>query len=155
MATPSSRTAATPFRSRLTVLAFAASAICLFPSAPRAGGRLAMPPISETMASHAACVAELARLAEDDRKVAVAKTTAPDGTTREVTFASDGPTRTSPDRVRYEATVWYHHGRPRVDLGQMEISHGFETVSRLCEGAVLTTRSERGFTLATFEPVEK
>lgn len=117
-----------------------------------ASGRMAMPPITMVLASPAACVAEIERLAAEDRRAAAAKTTAPDGATREVVLQTEGMRKSPPDRVHYEATLWFHHGRMRADLGQMEVSHSFETTIRDCVGSTLTIRGERGYGLATFEP---
>jgi len=120
-----------------------------------ASGRMAMPPITTVLASPAVCAAEIERLAAEDRRAIAAKTTAPDGATREVVLQTDGVRRSAPDRVHYEATLWFHHGRMRADLGQMEISHSFETTIRDCVGGTLTIRSERGYLLATFEPTAR
>lgn len=117
-----------------------------------ASGRMATPSITTALASPAACAAEIERLAAEDRRAVVAKTTAPDGTTREVALQTDGVRRSPPDRLHYEATLWFHHGWMRTDLGQVEISHSFETTIRDCVGKNLTIRGETGFTLATFEP---
>ena len=117
-----------------------------------ASGRMAMPPITTVLASPAACAAEIERLAAEDRRAVVAKTTAPDGATREVVLQTDGVRKSPPDRLHYEATLWFHHGRMRADLGQVEISHSFETTIRDCVGSTLTIRGERGYGLATFEP---
>jgi hypothetical protein len=62
-----------------------------------------------------------------------------------------GAQRRSPDRLHYEATLWFHHGKMQAELGRMEISHSFETVIRECEGAVLMIQGEKGFTLSTFD----
>lgn len=117
-----------------------------------AGGRMAMPPLTTVFPSPAACAAEIERLAAEDRRAVAAKTTAPDGATREVALQTEGVQKSPPDRLHYEATLWFHHGRMRADLGRVEISHSFETTIRDCEGSTLTIRGERGFTLATFEP---
>lgn len=121
-------------------------------TSPRAGGRLQMPTIAKVLASHAACAAEMESLAAEDGKAVEAKTTASDGTTREVTLQTEGMQRLAPDRLRYEATLWFHHGKMRADLGQMEISHSFEKTTRECEGRTLMIQDEGGFTLSTFDP---
>lgn len=117
-----------------------------------AGGRMTMPPVTTVLASPAACAAEIERLAAEDRRAVAARTTAPDGATHEVALQTEGVRKSAPDRLHYEATLWFHHGRMRAELGRVEISHSFETTIRDCDGNTLTIRGERGFTLATFEP---
>lgn len=116
-----------------------------------AGGRMAMPPVRQALASPAACAAEIEARASADRRAVVARRVAADGATREVTLQTQGIERHGPESLRYEATLWYHHGRVRAELGQIETSHSFEKTVLECEGAMLTTSGEKGFTLSTFE----
>lgn len=130
--------------------------LCALLLAPAlAGGRLQTPLTAKTFASPAACAAELESLIAQDSKAIFPKQVMPDGTTREVNLKTEGMQKLAGDRLRYEAMLWFHHGKPRPDLNQIEISHSFEKVIRECEGTVLMIHGEKGFTLATFEPLGK
>lgn len=117
-----------------------------------AGGRIALPPVSQSFPSHVACAAELERQAEQDARAASPRVTSAQ-MLREVQVLTRGVETAGPDKRRYEVTILYQHGALRTDLSQYEISHSFDKVIRECDGATLTTTSEKGFTLSTFEPV--
>jgi hypothetical protein len=120
-----------------------------------ASGRLPVPPSSQTLASHQACVDELERQYAEDQQRVVKKTVEADGASRETSLETAGIERTGTDNARYQATVWHHYGRVRTDLGQIETSHSFETLLRECDGATLHISGETGYTLSTFEPWTK
>ncbi len=120
-----------------------------------ASGRLPVPPSSQTLASHRACVEELERQYAEEQRRVVKKTLDADGSDHETSLETAGIERTGTDTARYQATVWHHHGRVRTDLGQIETSHSFETRLRECKGATLHISGEMGYTLSTFEPWKK
>lgn len=122
--------------------------------AGQAGGTLSLPPVAEDMGTHAACVAAIEKAYAQDRQAIATRTIAPDGTTREVTLETAGPQRKGADGLEYQATLWFHHGRPHQALNQLEITHSFERFRRLCSGGQLKTTQTKGFTLSTFEPLE-
>ncbi|BBU63832.1 hypothetical protein MSC49_37670 (plasmid) [Methylosinus sp. C49] len=117
-----------------------------------ASGRLPVPPSSQALASHRACVEELERQYAEDKRSIVERTIAADGSSRETSLETSGIERTGTDSVHYQATIWHHHGRVRADLGQIETSHSFDTRLRECRGATLHISGETGYTLSTFEP---
>lgn len=117
-----------------------------------ASGRIALPPVSQTFPSHAACVAEMERLAAGDARQASPRVTTA-GTLREVTLETRGMARRGPETLRYEATIWYHNGVFLRESARFEISHSFERVVRECAGSTLGITGEKGFTLSTFEPM--
>jgi hypothetical protein len=120
-----------------------------------ASGRLPVPPSSQTLASHRACVEALERQYAEDKRRIVEKTVAADGSSQETSLQTSGIERKGSDNVRYQATVWYRHGRVRTDLGQIETSHSFETHLWECKGATLHISGETGYTMSTFEPRKK
>lgn len=120
-----------------------------------ASGRLPVPPSSQALASHRACVEALERQYAEDKKRIVEKIVDADGSSQETSLETSGIERKGTDNVRYQATVWYHHGRVRTDLGQIETSHSFETRLWECKGAALHISGETGYTLSTFEPWRK
>jgi hypothetical protein len=117
-------------------------------------GQVTVPPTSQTYASPAACLAALEEAHAQDRGRVVARTVAANGDTREVVLVTTGVERTGADTARYEVTLWYHHGRLRPDLQQVETAHSYERRHHRCDGAVMTTTGENGFTLSTFDPPE-
>ncbi|WP_157198917.1 MULTISPECIES: hypothetical protein [unclassified Methylosinus] len=120
-----------------------------------ASGRLPVPPSSQMFASHRACVSEIERQYADDQRRIAEKTVEADGSSRETSLETSGIERTGTNDVRYQATIWYHHGRVRTDLGKIETSHSFETRLQECKGAMLHMSGETGYTLSTFEPWKK
>lgn len=121
-----------------------------------ASGTLPMVPVTQDYGSFTACRAALAAQAAADRAAATPRQTAADGTTREVTLDTTGigagPADMGPETARYDAVLWYHHGRPDPALGQTEVSHSYEHRLMVCAGPVMTTTGETGYTLSTFEP---
>lgn len=117
-----------------------------------ASGRLPVPPSSQALASHRACVEALERQYAEDKRRIVEKIVDADGSSQETSLETSGIEREGTDNVIYQATVWYHHGRVRTDLGQIEMSHSFETRLWECKGATLHISGETGYTLSTFEP---
>lgn len=131
----------------------AAALLALLAAAPvMASGRISLPPVTQTFPSHAACVAEMERLAQGDARQASPRVTT-DGTLREVTLETRGMARLAPETLRYEATIWFHNGVLLRESARFEISHTFERVVRECAGSTLRITGEKGFTLSTFEPV--
>lgn len=112
-------------------------------------------PSSQAFESHDACFATLERQYVEDKRNVVKKTVETDGSTREASLETSAIERTGPEEARYQATVWYHHGRVRADVGQIETSHSFETRLWECKGATLHVSGEKGFTSSTFEPWKK
>lgn len=131
----------------------AATLLALLTAAPvMASGRISLPPVTQTFSSHAACVAEMERLAAGDARQ-VSPRVMTDETLREVTLETGGMARLGPETLRYEATIWYHNGVFIRESARFEISHTFERVVRECAGSTLGITGEKGFTLSTFEPM--
>ncbi len=118
-----------------------------------AGGTLPVLPVTETMPDFAACLARLEGYAREDQAQVMARQTDPTGLIREVTLVTVGVESTAATKARYEATLWFHAGRPDVALKQVETSHSYQTRSRTCDGGILTTEGADGYTLSTFDPL--
>lgn len=126
-------------------------------SAPAiASDEVELPAMHEMLPNPRACLARLHAAEAADRAAALARTADADGTSREVKVEAKtrGVERVGRKRARYATRIWYRHGRPRPDLGQIEYSHSWEEQSLECRGRELTTRSSRGHTLSTFEDAE-
>ncbi|MDZ3832410.1 MAG: hypothetical protein U0S50_11390 [Sphingopyxis sp.] len=104
--------------------------------------------------THQACVAALEDLAADDRRQVAPLSIDADGNRREVTLSTKGIERTGETTARYDATLWYQHGRPRPDLQRIETSHSYAHRLRECSGATMTTTGRDGYTLGTFDPID-
>ncbi|MCX8477237.1 MAG: hypothetical protein MT490_15725 [Sphingomonas sp.] len=139
-------------RLRLGILLYLA-----LPFAPAlASDEVELPAMHEMLPNPRACLARLHAAEAAGRAAALALTAYADGTSREVKVEAKtkGVERVGQRRARYAARLWYRHGRPRPDLGQIEYSHSWEEQSLECRGRELVTKSSRGHTLSTFEDAE-
>lgn len=121
-----------------------------------ASDEVELPAMHEMLPNHRACLARLHAAEKADGAAALARTANADGTSREVKVEArtKGVERLGQNRARYAARIWYRHGRPGPDLGQIEYSHSWEEERLECRGRELITRSSRGHTLSTFEDAE-
>ena len=115
-----------------------------------------MPPQEERMASQKACLAFLRDRAAEDAQLPKPETVAADGSRQTVTVEakSKGVERIGHGRARYAARVWYVNGWPRPDLGQLEYRANWEEHIYECRGRKLVSRTSRGFTNESFEPLQ-
>jgi hypothetical protein len=118
----------------------------------RASGRLPLFPTTQTFKSNSACIAALRNFLAEDQKQALAERADAKGNTQEVQLITTGITFINRTRAQYDATLWYHHGRFRAELQQVEVSHSFEHRLRECDSNILRTSGDKGFTLSTWEP---
>lgn len=118
-----------------------------------AGGTLPVLPVTETLPDFAACLSRLEKYAKDDQAQVMARQTDATGLIREVTLETVGVVSTAATKARYEATLWFHAGRPDATLKQVETSHSYQSRSHTCDGGILTTEGTDGFTLSTFDPL--
>jgi len=130
----------------------AALAILCAPMVGHASGHLPIPPTTQQFKSHEDCAAALQRLQDADQKQVAPKTTKADGATREVDLDTKGIERLGPKDVRYEATLWFHHGHLIAEPKGTETSHSFQRRLNECQDDTLHTSGEDGFTLSTFDP---
>jgi hypothetical protein len=137
--------------------AYVLGALFLHAIAPsaRASGVVEMPPITVNFPSHTLCRAQLNQSFQQQRQEASAKTTLPDGRTREVGFESrtHGVARISRTKSIYEGRVWYAYGQNRPEMGVVEVSHSWQEIRQHCTGRQLKTFRSSGFTLSSFEPM--
>lgn len=108
------------------------------------------------MASQKACLAFLRDQAAEDAQLPKPETVAADGSRRTVTVEakSKGVERLGRGRARYAARIWYVNGWPRPDLGQMEYRANWEEHAYECRGRMLVSRTSRGYTSESFEPLQ-
>lgn len=144
---------------RLLEMALAcAAAVVFFPPAPgSASGQMRIFTAPVSFKSHQACVAALEEAYAEDRRQAAPLNVEASGDRREVSLITKGVQRTGPRLAIYDATIWYHNGRLRIDLPQQQIetSHSYEHRVRRCDGNILKTSGEQGHTLSTFDPADK
>lgn len=124
------------------------------PTLACASGSLPALPMSESFASDEACLVALQDVAAEDRRQVAPKAVTADGGTQEVSLDTSGVERTGPGAARYDATLWWHNGIPRTDLPQIEVSHSYRHRLRECDGRVLRTTGEDGYTMSTFVPAK-
>ncbi|MCV9907637.1 hypothetical protein OIV19_08420 [Brucella sp. HL-2] len=60
---------------------------------------------------------------------------------------------TTHDTATYDATIWYHNGHRRDDLKEMEYNNSYAHRLRICEGKIMRTTGEDGYTQSTFGPL--
>lgn len=118
-----------------------------------ASGTLPVLPVTETLPDFAACLARLHGYAREDQAQVMARQTDATGLIRQVALETAGVVSTGATRARYDSTLWFHAGRPDAALQQVETSHSYQTRSRSCDGATLTTQGRDGYTLSTFDPL--
>ncbi|MBL4928477.1 hypothetical protein [Fuscibacter oryzae] len=118
-----------------------------------AGGALPVLPVTETLPDFATCLAQLEGYAREDQAQVMARQTDATGLIREVTLETVGVVSTAAAKARYEATLWFHAGRPDAALKQVETSHSYQSRSHTCDGGTLTTEGTDGYTLSTFDPL--
>lgn len=116
----------------------------------QASGQLPAVPSTRNFASYAECLAALEATHELDLKRIEPRVVAEDGGVRELTLDSVGVEPQGPQAARYEATLWYHHGKRRTDGQDIEFSHTYEHVVRECQGQVMQVSEAGGYTLSTF-----
>ncbi|WP_173009364.1 hypothetical protein [Methylobacterium sp. P1-11] len=126
--------------------------VAVSPMAAFASGQLPAQTMVEVLASDTACLDTLRALAAEDRRQVAPKSAMADGMIREVSLDTSGVERTGPASARYDATLWWHNGTPRTDRPQVETSHSYSHRIRECDGRVLRTTGEDGYTSSTFAP---
>jgi hypothetical protein len=119
-----------------------------------ASGTMSLPEQKETLSSYRSCVVRLKQAMKEDKAAPAPRKLREDGSTREVTLdmRSKGVEKLGKQHARYEARVWYHHGRATAEGSQVEVNHSWEHRALECMGNVLTTNASNGFTSSTFEP---
>lgn len=118
-----------------------------------ASGRLPLPPVDEEYGSHSACVRALDTYYKENLAEIRSKSIAPNGEVSEVRLITDGIRHTAHDSATYDATVWYHHGRRRDDLQELENNNSYKHRLRICQGKIMRTTGEDGYTQSTFGPL--
>ncbi|WHS30254.1 hypothetical protein QLQ09_01345 [Brucella sp. NM4] len=118
-----------------------------------ASGQLPLPPVDEEYGSHSACVVALDAFHSENQAQIRSKSIAPNGEVSEVRLITDGIRHTARNSATYDATVWYHHGRRRDDLQEMEYNNSYVHRLRICEGKIMRTTGEDGYTQSTFGPL--
>ncbi len=121
-------------------------------TATHASGHLPIIPTTQTFKTHSACVVALQGFLAEDRKRAHAERTDAKGDTQEVQLITKGLKLIDRTEAQYDGTMWFHYGRFRAELEQVEVSHSFEHRLRECDGNILRVSGDMGFTLSTFEP---
>ncbi len=131
------------------------TALVLGPSIASASGAVEMPPRQERMSSRKACIAFLEERAVEDAHLARPESVDADGSRHSVTveIRSKGVERTGRNRARYSVRVWYGHGIPRPDLGQIVYRASWDEHTYECRSRMLTTRTAQGFTNENYEPL--
>lgn len=119
----------------------------------QASGQLPAVLSTQNFASYGECRAALEAAHGLDRKRVAPRVVAEDGSISEVGLDSVGIEPLGSQAARYEATLWYHHGKPRPDGQDIEVSHTYEHVVRECRGEVMQISERGGYTLSTFEPL--
>lgn len=119
----------------------------------QASGQLPVVLSTQNFASYGECRAALEAAHGLDRKRVAPRVVAEDGSISEVGLDSVGIEPLGSQAARYEATLWYHHGKPRPDGQDIEVSHTYEHVVRECRGEVMQISERGGYTLSTFEPL--
>ena len=119
-----------------------------------ASGMMSLPEQKETLSSYRSCVVRLKQAMKEDKAAPAPRKLREDGSTREVTLdmRSKGVEKLGKQHARYEARIWYHHGRATAEGSQIEVNHSWEHRALECKGNVLTTNASTGFTSSTFEP---
>jgi hypothetical protein len=119
-----------------------------------ASGMMSLPEQKETLSSYRSCVVRLKQAMKEDKAAPAPRKLREDGSTREVTLdmRSKGVEKLGKQHARYEARIWYHHGRATAEGSQIEVNHSWEHRALECKGNVLTTNASNGFTSSTFEP---
>lgn len=128
------------------------AALLSMPGFAQASGQLPVVLSTQNFASYGECRAALEAAHGLDRKRVAPRVVAEDGSISEVGLDSVGLEPLGSEAARYEATLWYHHGKPRPDGQDMEVSHTYEHVVRECRGRVMQISEGGGYTLSTFEP---
>jgi hypothetical protein len=131
------------------------TALVLGPSIASASGMVEMPPRRERMGSRLACIAFLEERAVEDAHLARPESVDADGSRHSVTVEtrSKGVERTGRNRARYSARIWYGHGIPRPDLGQIVYRASWDEHTYECKGRMLEIRTAQGFTNENYEPL--
>ncbi len=139
-------------RMNWAILPVALAALVATPAT--ASGTMALPEQKETLSSYRSCVVRLKQAMKEDKAAPTPRKLRDDGSTREVTLdmRSKGVEKQGKQHARYEARIWYHHGRATAEGSQIEVSHSWEHRALECKGNVLTINASNGFTSSTFEP---
>ena len=129
--------------------------LILCSSLAMASGFQQMPETRERLASPQACLAFLRQAASDDARAPKPETIGADGMRQTITVEakSQGVENLGGNRARYAAKIWVVNGWPRPDLGQIEYRANWEEHAYECRGRVLISRTSRGFTSESFEPM--
>ncbi|WP_147291730.1 hypothetical protein [Sphingorhabdus pulchriflava] len=139
-------------RMNWAILPVALAALVATPAT--ASGTMSLPEQKETLSSYRSCVVRLKQAMKEDKAAPTPRKLRDDGSTREVTLdmRSKGVEKLGKQHARYEARIWYHHGRATAEGSQIEVSHSWEHRALECKGNVLTINASNGFTSSTFEP---
>lgn len=129
--------------------------LILCPTLAMASGFQQMPETRERLASQQACLDFLRQSASDDARAPKPETIGTDGMRQTITVEaiSKGVESLGGNRARYAAKIWVVNGWPRPDLGQIEYRANWEEHAYECRGRVLISRTSRGFTSESFEPM--
>lgn len=117
-----------------------------------------IPPIEvrDVKASHAACVAVMDKIAQQNAAAVKSKTFAADGSSHEVTLEaiSKGVERLSKTKAQYQAKLWYSNGTPRADISKTMYRASWDETNLTCQSKVLIAKNSQGFTSEGFSPPE-
>jgi hypothetical protein len=135
--------------------AIVAGLALLLATPAHASGYSANPEYREKLKNHSLCLARLKEREASDSAAVSPELTAADGSTKKIVLEkkSKGVEASGRQKARYEARLWYVHGRPRPEIEKMEYRSSWEESRLECSGRTLITNSARGFAQSSFEPL--
>jgi hypothetical protein len=120
-----------------------------------ASGNLPIYKRKETFASHAACIARLEKLHQDNLANAKVRNNFRDGSVQRYFLKSKGIETISNTQSKYEFLFVVQNLLPFMDKQQVEIVSSYEQREYDCVNEIMTISGSNGFTLPTFSTWEQ
>jgi hypothetical protein len=139
----------------LTACCLVTTAFPIMYTPAQASGYIQMPEQTQMFPSFNSCLKAMEDAYRVDQAQVKPETTTVDGAIRSVTFesATSGIKWLSRRKTHYVGRVWFHNGRLRPELDQIEANHSWQQTDLMCNGRVMTRKPASGFTLSTFDPI--
>jgi hypothetical protein len=142
-------------RTLLKVVCCLTTTLPIMSTPAQASGYIEMPERTQAFASFNSCLKFMEDAYRVDQAQVKPETTTVDGAIKSVTFesATSGIKWLSKRKTHYVGRVWFHNGRLRPEIDQIEANHSWQQTDLMCNGRVMTLKPASGFTLSTFDPI--